>query len=242
MVYIYLVQYADYNATCRELALLSINTFQNDMTDTNPLFRALALRVLTSIRVPDILAIQLLAAKKCSMDASPYVRKCSATALAKLYAMIHEYNDAEVNRSEIIFQLKGILEILLNDTTPLVLGNAIYAFNVICPSSYELIHVNYRRMCNLICDMNEWMQVAVLDVFTRYARNQFPDPNPNSMKTVQSDKVISSTTMKSSNAFKATTVANNGTQYECVVSNSFGSVTTNVVLLTISTARQTSSF
>ena len=91
MVYIYLVQYADYNETCRELALLSINTFQTDMGDVNQLFRAMSLRVLTSVRVADILAIQILATKKCSNDSSPYVRKCSATALAKLYSMIQHY-------------------------------------------------------------------------------------------------------------------------------------------------------
>src|SRR5690348_5894306 len=81
MVYIYLVHYADYNAQCRELALLSINSFQQDMSGDNQLFRAMALRVLTSIRVPDIIQIQVLAARKCSADASSYVRKCAATAL-----------------------------------------------------------------------------------------------------------------------------------------------------------------
>ena len=47
----YLVHYADATVTCRELALLSINSFQKDLAATNQLIRALALRVMTSIRV-----------------------------------------------------------------------------------------------------------------------------------------------------------------------------------------------
>lgn len=35
MVYIYLVHYADHDAQCRELALLSINSFQNDLRGSN---------------------------------------------------------------------------------------------------------------------------------------------------------------------------------------------------------------
>eukprot|EP00606_Chrysophyceae_sp_TOSAG23-5_P000244 GSChrysophyteH2.ASY1.ANO1.553.1 assembled CDS len=51
MVYIYLVHFADWNAACRELALLSINSFQIDLSGRNQLIRGLALRVMTSIRV-----------------------------------------------------------------------------------------------------------------------------------------------------------------------------------------------
>lgn len=35
MVYIYLVHYADHDPQCRELALLSINSFQNDLRGSN---------------------------------------------------------------------------------------------------------------------------------------------------------------------------------------------------------------
>ena len=52
MVYMYLVRYADANAACREMSLLSINSFQKDLAASNQLIRALALRVMTSIRVP----------------------------------------------------------------------------------------------------------------------------------------------------------------------------------------------
>jgi AP-3 complex subunit beta len=56
-VYIYLVHYADFNDSCREIALLSINSFQKDLAGSNQLIRGLALRVMTSIRVPDIIQV-----------------------------------------------------------------------------------------------------------------------------------------------------------------------------------------
>ena len=58
----------DFNADCRELALLSINSFQKDLAATNQLIRALALRVMTGIRVHDIIQIQMIAVKKCAGD------------------------------------------------------------------------------------------------------------------------------------------------------------------------------
>ena len=59
MVYMYLSHYCDFNHQCRELALLSINSFQKDLAASNQLVRAMALRVMTSIRVPDVIQIQL---------------------------------------------------------------------------------------------------------------------------------------------------------------------------------------
>ncbi|CAM9821562.1 unnamed protein product, partial [Hapterophycus canaliculatus] len=85
MVYIYLVHYADNDAQCRELALLSINSFQNDLRGSNQ--ASLALRVMTSIRVPDIIQIQLLAVRDCASDSSPYVRKCAANAIPKIFVL-----------------------------------------------------------------------------------------------------------------------------------------------------------
>jgi len=41
-------------STNSDLLLLSINTFQKDLSDSSPLIRSMSLRVLTSIRVPII--------------------------------------------------------------------------------------------------------------------------------------------------------------------------------------------
>lgn len=168
MVYIYIVHYADYDDTCREIALLSINSFQKDLVGENQLIRGLALRVMTSVRVPDIIQIQLLAARKCASDQSPYVRKCAATALTKIYAFDPDQ----------ITALLQILDKLLKDNSTMVLGSAVAAFNEMCPSNYEILHRSYRKLCHLLADMDEWTQITVLEVLTRYSRNQFTDPAP----------------------------------------------------------------
>lgn len=149
MVYNYLVHYADFNNACRELALLSINSFQKDMSGTNQLIRGMALRVLTSIRLPDIIQIQLLGVKKCASDSSPYVRKCAATACSKIYSCDPEQ----------LTQLQQILSKLLSDSSTMVLGSAICTFNEICPTNYTLLHKSFRKICHLLADLDEWSQV-----------------------------------------------------------------------------------
>ena len=51
------------------------------------------------------------------------------------------------------------------------------AFETVCPERIDLIHKNYRKLCNLLVDVDEWGQVMILSMLTRYARSQFIDPN-----------------------------------------------------------------
>jgi AP-3 complex subunit beta len=85
LVYIYLLRYAEQEP---DLALLSINTFQKDLADSSPLIRAMALRVLSGIKVPMIGSIVVLAIKKCAGDMSPYVRKAAALAIPKCFTWV----------------------------------------------------------------------------------------------------------------------------------------------------------
>ena len=168
MVYMYLVQYADHDATTRELSLLSINSFQRGLADTEQLIRALALRVLSSIRIADILQIQILAVQKCAKDRSPYVRKCAANALAKLSPRC---DDSQRN-----MLLEIMKELLDQDVCTMVLTSALIAFSELCPQRLELLHGCYRKVCHLLTDMDEWGQVVVLDILARYCRKFFKQP------------------------------------------------------------------
>ncbi|CAF3835359.1 unnamed protein product [Adineta steineri] len=171
LVYVYLMRYAEEQ---QDLALLSIATFQRGLKDPNQLIRASALRVLSSIRVPTIVSIMMLAIRESANDMSPYVRKTAANAIAKLYALDPELKD----------ELIVIITKLLADKTILVNGSAVQAFEHVCPDRIDLIHKNYRRLCNLLVDIDEWGQLTVLHMLTRYARTQFVDPN----KTYEDDK------------------------------------------------------
>lgn len=101
LVYVYLMRYAEEQ---QDLALLSISTFQRALKDPNQLIRASALRVLSSIRVPIITTIMMLAIKEAVSDMSPYVRKTAANAITKLYNLDPELKDELI---EIIQKLLG---------------------------------------------------------------------------------------------------------------------------------------
>jgi hypothetical protein len=59
----------------------------------------------------------------------------------------------------------------------LVAGSAIQAFEEVCPERIDLIHKNYRKLCNLLVDVEEWGQVVIINMLTRYCRTQFANPN-----------------------------------------------------------------
>jgi len=58
-----------------------------------------------------------------------------------------------------------------------VAGSAIQAFEEVCPERIDLIHKNYRKLCNLLVDVEEWGQVVIINMLTRYCRTQFANPN-----------------------------------------------------------------
>lgn len=162
-MYVYLVRYAEEQ---QDLALLSISTFQRALKDPNQLIRASALRVLSSIRVPIIVPVMMLAIKEASADLSPYVRKNAAHAIQKLYSLDPEQKE----------MLIEVIEKLLKDKSTLVAGSVVMAFEEVCPDRIDLIHRNYRKLCNLLVDVEEWGQVVIIHMLTRYARTQFVSP------------------------------------------------------------------
>ncbi|KAI8352928.1 adaptin N terminal region-domain-containing protein [Blakeslea trispora] len=165
LVYIFLLRYAEQEP---DLALLSINSFQKDLSDKNQIIRAMALRVMSGIRVPVISPIVLLGIKKCSTDPSPYVRKAAAHAIPKCYSLDSSQKEALVE----------IVASLLKDRSNLVIGSALMAFNEVCPNRFDLIHPCFRKLCSMLGDCDEWGQMSILGVLLRYGRNQFLNPNP----------------------------------------------------------------
>ncbi|VDK44961.1 unnamed protein product [Anisakis simplex] len=136
LVYVYLVRYAEEQ---QDLALLSISTFQRALKDPNQLIRASALRVLSSIRVPMIAPIMLLAIRESVRDMSAYVRKVAAHAIPKLYAL------DEGLQSELV----ECIDYLLGDKRTLVLGSAVYAFEETCPDRFDILHAHFRSLCKV---------------------------------------------------------------------------------------------
>uniref|UniRef100_A0AAQ5YTM4 AP-3 complex subunit beta n=1 Tax=Amphiprion ocellaris TaxID=80972 RepID=A0AAQ5YTM4_AMPOC len=145
---------------------LKLEAMKRIVGDPNQFIRASALRVLSSIRVPIIVPIMMLAIKEAAADLSPYVRKTSAHAIQKLFSL-----DADQKE-----QLIEVIEKLLKDKSTLVAGSVVMAFEEVCPDRIDLIHKNYRKLCNLLVDVEEWGQVVIISMLTRYARTQFTSP------------------------------------------------------------------
>lgn len=161
LVYIYLLQHAEHEP---DTALLSINTIQKSLTDQNPQLRALALRVMSGIRVPVISQIVSLGIKRGAGDMSPLVRRAAALAIPKCYRL-------DPNTEP---QLLEYLSTLLGDKQYFVTGAAVAAFLEICPDRLDLIHPHYRSLVRKLADMDEWGQLATLQLMMVYARKCFP--------------------------------------------------------------------
>ena len=70
----------------------------------------------------------------------------------------------------------------------LVAGSAIQAFEEVCPERIDLIHKNFRKLVNLLIDVDEWGQVTIINMLTRYARTQFVNPLPASEYDAQAEE------------------------------------------------------
>nr|XP_025665348.1 AP3-complex subunit beta-A isoform X4 [Arachis hypogaea] len=156
LVYLYLLHYAEKRPN---EALLSINCFQKDLGDTNPLVRAWALRAMAGIRLHVIAPLVLVAVGKCARDPSVYVRKCAANALPKLHDLRMEEHTSAIEE---------IVGILLNDNSPGVVGAAASAFASVCPNNFSLIGRNYKKLCEILPDVEEWGQIILIGILLRY--------------------------------------------------------------------------
>ncbi|KAI3470742.1 hypothetical protein Pfo_027405 [Paulownia fortunei] len=156
LAYLYLLHYAEKRPN---ETLLSINCFQKDLGDPNPLVRAWALRTMAGIRLHVIAPLVLVAVGKCARDPSVYVRKCAATALPKLHDLRLEEHTAAIEE---------IVGMLLKDNSPGVVGAAAAAFASICPNNFSLIGRNYKRLCETLPDVEEWGQIVLIEILLRY--------------------------------------------------------------------------
>jgi len=161
LVYIYLLQHAE---TEPDTTLLAINTIQKTLSASDPHLRALALRVMSGIRVSVISQIVSLGIKRGCADMSPFVRKAAALAIPKCWRL--DPNTAP--------QLTDYLNQLLGDKQYFVAGAAVITFMQVCPDRIDLIHKHYRGLIRKLVDMDEWGQLATLRLILSYGRRCFP--------------------------------------------------------------------
>ncbi|KAI9682992.1 MAG: AP-3 complex subunit beta [Bathelium mastoideum] len=166
LIYIYLLHHA---ALAPDTALLSINTIQKLLSSaSSPTERALALRVISGIRVPVIAPIVALGIKRAAGDMSAQVRRAAALAVPKCWAL-----DTAMEA-----QLLGYLGGLLADRQYGVAGAAVLAFLAVPGWRGEerlgMVHPVYRGLVRKLVDMDEWAQLGMLRLMLYYGRRCFP--------------------------------------------------------------------
>lgn len=165
LIYHFIIYYA---VDCPNEALLSIAAFQKDLTNPSMHVRALALRMLCSLRISAIHPAVMMAVKTCSDDVAPIVRKAAAIALVQMHSVSGDESDMD--------SMLEVLQSLLRDTNADVVGAATMAFCELWPDRMDLIHPVFRRLCQLLSSVEEWGQIFILRVLLRYTRMCFTDP------------------------------------------------------------------
>ena len=161
--YIYLVQYAESNS---DLSLMLVNSFDTALRDPDPIVRTLSLKVLSSIRQPEIFGIVLEAVSQASSDPSPYVRKAAAIALIKLYETQPQSLDSFI----------PIIKRLLDDQSIIPISGALFALSHLAFDHDEFLHPIFRKLCSILTRLDPWGQTLALRLLTRYSRRCFKCP------------------------------------------------------------------
>ncbi|KEG14275.1 AP-1 complex subunit beta [Trypanosoma grayi] len=156
LVYLYVLNTAKLQP---DKALMAVNTFLQDTTNSSPIVRALAVRTMMCIRVESVTEYTLEPLRRAVADPDPYVRKTVAIGIGKLF---HQ-------NSQIFFDQGFASELmkLLNDTYAIVAANAAAVLSEVndygsVPILPEADFVN--RMLRHLSDCTEWGQLSILEL------------------------------------------------------------------------------
>lgn len=119
LVYLFLILHAERS---RDVALLSINSFQKDLADRNQVIRATSLKALASIRLLEVVQLLMAALRRAAADSSPFVRRTAAQCVMKVFTLDPDQFEG----------LQQIVMTLLKDIEISVVGAALVAFRELC--------------------------------------------------------------------------------------------------------------
>ncbi|KAK3614377.1 hypothetical protein LTR56_027291 [Elasticomyces elasticus] len=161
MCFLYLVNYA---RSKPEIALKALPILINDLEDSNPLMRALALRTLSYVHVKQYVEHTVQPLKALLKDSDPYVRKTAAFCVAKLY----DHDRHLVEASDLIDRLN----MMLRDENPTVVSSALASLMDIWERSESIKltidYANASKIVQILPDCSEWGQTYILEALTSY--------------------------------------------------------------------------
>ncbi|TQS32434.1 hypothetical protein Golomagni_07248, partial [Golovinomyces magnicellulatus] len=159
--FLYLVNYARVRP---DVAVKALSVLTHDITDSNPLVRALALRTMSYIHVREYVEMTASVTKHMLRDSDPYVRKTAAFCVAEVY----DHDRSMVEKSDLIDRLNG----LLRDDNPTVVASALASLMDIWERSDAIkLTIDYKnasKMVAILPDCSEWGQTYILEALMTY--------------------------------------------------------------------------
>lgn len=135
-----------------------------DMEDSNPLVRALALRTISYVHVREFVESTIQPVNRLMNDMDPYVRKTAAFCVAKLY----EHDKKLVEASDLIDRLNRMLK----DENPTVVSSVLAALVDIWGRSETIsLTIDYTsasKLVSILPDCSEWGQSYILEALMSY--------------------------------------------------------------------------
>lgn len=137
--------------------MLAVNTFRKDSREKiNPLIRGLAVRTLGCIGIQAVLDYLVEPLRESMSDEDPYVRKCAALCVAKIYEISPERAESFIPD----------LINMIHDGNSAVVSNAVAALSDIQNQKgkvVEMTHEIQHKLLNAIPECSEWGRVYILD-------------------------------------------------------------------------------
>ncbi|KAH9466243.1 hypothetical protein Pst134EB_001302 [Puccinia striiformis f. sp. tritici] len=165
LVSIYILQHSHLSP---DLALLSVNAWQKDLSDSSPIIRSLALKTLAGMGLDSVLPLVVVTINRLANDPNWFVKRTVAEALITVHLM-----DPDTYHEKLI---DGPIKRLLQDRSPLVIGAALTAWEAICPKRWDLLHKQFRAFSSTLIDADENGQHVIMRILTRYVRQHFTNP------------------------------------------------------------------
>ncbi|KAK9461931.1 adaptin N terminal region-domain-containing protein [Lipomyces oligophaga] len=168
MCFLYLINYSRVRP---DHATGGLEILLHDLSDRSPLVRALALRTITCIPLPQFSKAVIGPLSRMLQDPDPYVRKTAAFAVAKLWSV-----------DPSLVESKGLIEAtnqLLADSNPTVVSAALAALTDITDRADKMkLTVGYQdasKLVQILGDCNEWSQTYILSALLSYTPQDVSD-------------------------------------------------------------------
>ncbi|KAJ1957717.1 beta-adaptin, partial [Linderina pennispora] len=162
LIYLYLINYAK---TQPDLVILAVNTFVKDTEDSNPLIRALAIRTMGCLHVPEVLDYLCDPLRTCLKDPNPYVRKTAVMCVAKVF----ELNAAVAEENGFVDAVRESL----SDSNSMVVANVVSALAEMNEMEggrgiWRLDTSTVGKLLTAVNECTEWGQIAILEALVDY--------------------------------------------------------------------------